>query len=344
MPDMVDGNKAIYGLNRAAWHRKGQVKPGLFTAAEALSYLNPDDEEVQKVPAFALVDGQYVMADDLEAVVDWDHETKKWRVLSYQSLQYGVVQLAEQFAFMDDVVANVDGAHYEAVVKMRKGRQVAVSINLGELILDKNGIADKTHKYLWGFNSYDGSWAMRCKFGGFRVECANMAAAALRGSSDQNVIASDWSTRHTTNVLQRVEEAKAVLGLFNVYQAEWEREAEHMIHTPIHNDAFQRIVVDLFTVDNPKTGMKEPNMEAVNETRGIYELSPTQSDLYGTVWGALQSAIEQHDHRSKVRGGRVTDVNDQRFLRQVTDPTGFKQRAWDQFWAYAQDAKKVPVS
>lgn len=343
MPAEVDGSKAVYAKT-PAWHRIGTVLTDTFTADEALAVLNPDKEPIRKVPALARINGNLVESDDMDAIVGWDHETKLWRVLSYQTKSYGVVQLEDQFRFMDEIVGNVDGAHYEAAVKLRKGRQVCLTISLGDLVLDPGGRKDFIHKYLWGFNSWDSSWALRCKFGNFRVECANMAAMALRGSSDAQVLNSDWSTRHTTNVMQRVEEAKSVLGFWSVYEKEYAVQAEHMIQTPIHDNAFQRIITDLFTAEDPKTSLMETDTEAVQQVRTIYELSPTQQDLFGTVWGALQSSIEHYDWVTKVRGGKVTSLGEKRFLNQIEDPSGFKQRAWDRFWDYAQETKKVPVN
>lgn len=347
MPAEIDGTKAVYAKT-PAWHRIGSVLDDVFTAEQALAVLNPDKQPIRQVRALARVlDDKgvehLIESDDLEAIVEWDHETGNFRILSYQSKQYGVVQLEDQFRFLDEVVGNVNGAHYEAAVKLRKGRQVCLTVNLGELVLDPGGIADKSYKFLWGFNSYDGSWALRCKFGNFRVECANMAAMALHGSTDKQIIGSDWSTRHTTNVMSRVEEAKSVLGLWNVYEKLYEAQATHMIHTIMDDNAFVRIVSDLFTVENVRTDQMETDREAIASVKTIYELSPSQADLHGTVWGALNAAIEHHDWVKVARGGKVTTVGEKRFLNQIEDPTSFKQRAWDRMWDYAADQKKFTM-
>lgn len=348
MPAEIDGTKAVYAKT-PAWHRIGSVLDDVFTADEALAVLNPTSEPIRKVTAMAEVTDSkgkkhLIEAEDLDAIVEWDHETERFRVLSYQSKQYGVVQLEDQFRFMDEIVGAVDGAHYEAAVKLRKGRQVCLTIFLGDMILDKNGIADTSKRYLWGFNSYDGSWALRCKFGNFRVECANMAAMALRGSTDRQQVGSDWSTRHTTNVISRVEEAKSVLGMFNTYEKLYEAQAEHMIHTIMDDNSYVRILTDLFTAENPRTQQVETDREAVQQVKTIYELSPTQTDLFGTVWGAFQASVEHHDWVKVVRGGKVTSVGEKRFLNQIEDPSGFKQRAWERLWDYAAEQKpfKMP--
>lgn len=347
MPAEVDGNKAMYA-RKAAWHGIGTVKlDGWFTAEEALAVLNPTNEPIRKASVvlnFVDSDGKKhtVTFDDKIGLVDFDHETNIWRPLSVMDKDYGLVQRDEQFRFVDEVIGQIDGAHYEAAVNLRRGKQTVLTAYLGDFVLDANGIADRNKRFLWSFNSMDGSWALRLKFGNFRVECANMAAMALRGSSSENVMSSDWSTRHTANISSRVAEAKSVLGLWSNYEALYEAQAEHMIHTPLVDNTFERIVEGLFTTD--EKGFTEKDRESALGVRTVYELSPSQADLFGTVWGGFNAVVEHHDWVTAVRGGKSTSVQERRFLRQIEDPKSFKQRAYDAFWNVAAEAKpfKMP--
>lgn len=334
-----------------AWHRIGTVKEdGFFTAEEAIAVLNPTGEPIRKGRVTITIidkDGREVEveAHDLSGIVDFDHETGQYRALSVMAKDYGLIQREEQFRFCDEVIGQINGAHYEAAVNLRNGKQTVLTAYLGDFVLDPNGIADRNKRFLWAFNSWDGSWALRLKMGNFRVECANMAAMALRGSSDRQVLGSDWSTRHTANVSSRVAEAASFLGLWRDYELVYEAQAEHMIEVPLIDNTFQRIIEGLFTAENPKTGVVETDREAVEQVRTIYELSAAQQDVFETIWGGFNSTVEYHDWATKVRGGKNTNVNERRFLRQVEDPTGFKQRSWDAFWNAAVEAKpfKVPA-
>lgn len=352
MPHEVDGSKAVYART-PAWHRIGTVleDQDAFSAEQALAVLNPSGEKIRKgsvTGTFIDGDGKKITVEFPEKamIVDFDHETQAWRPLSVMDKSYPDFQREDQFRFMDEVIGQVDGAHYVSAVNLRNGKQTCLTSFLGDFVLDKNGIADRNKKFLAGFNSWDGSWALRLKWLNFRVECANMAAMALRGSTDDNVMGSDWSTRHTSNIRDRVREASSVLGLWQSYEVLYEAQAEHMIHAPLHTDAFERVITGLFTAENPKTGQVETDREAIEEVRTIYELSPAQQDIFGTVWGGFNAVVEHHDWAVKVRGGKNTTVSERRFLRQVEDPKGAKQQAWDRFWDVAVDVKKfkVPVS
>lgn len=306
-----------------------------MTADEVLAVLNPNNEPIRKVPAFAkvIIDGkeQFVESDETEAVVEADPDNPgQYRILSFMSKQYGVVQLEDQFRFLDEVVGTIGGSHYEAGVRLRKGKQVCLTIDTGAAILDPNERGDVIQKYIWGFNSFDGSWAFRVKTGNFRVECANMAAMALRGSSD-SVVSGDWSTRHTTNIMARTAAAKQVLGLWVEYNDLFFAQAEQMIQTPITDNVFSRLLDGLFTATKNDNVTEEKNVEAIEQTRVIYELSPTTEKIRGTVWGALNSLTEWNDWYQNVRGSASASIDEMRFRKQMD--SSFKQEAWDRCMA-----------
>jgi hypothetical protein len=348
MPAEVDGDRAIYAI-KPAWHGIGTVvKEGTFTAERALAVLNPSGEPIRK--SFKLVghfyddDGQEYTIESPEHTMLADMGDTDHRELSIVKQDYGLVQREEVFKMADAVIGMIGGAHYEAAVNLREGRQTVLTAFLGDYVLDEKGIGDRGKRFLWIFNSWDRSWAFRFKFGDFRVECANLAAVALRGSSDQNVIGSDWSTKHTVNIMNRVEEAKNLLGLWQVHERIFQAQAEHMIHTPLHKDKFVRIIDDLYQTKNKTTGQLETDKKAATEAKVTYELSAANRDIIDTVWGGFNAVTQQHDWVKAPRGSSKTTADEMRFVKQVEDPTGLKQRAWDAFWQYAQDAKpfKMP--
>ena len=355
MPHEIDGSKAVYGEGRRAWHGIGTVMDGLLTAEECLQVLDPAQIPIQRAEVsltFTINDENgkpkkvTIPAPDFSGVVDWDHDSSEYRALSIMARDYPIVQIRDQFRFMDDVIGQIDGAHYANGIRLRKGKQTVITAFLGDYVLDPKGIADHNQRYLAGFNSYNGSWALRLKWLGFRPDCANMAAMALRGSTDANVIGSDWSTKHTSNIMNRVNEAKSVLGFMQRHQVVSQAMEEHMIHVPLATDTFVRVIRGLFTDLNPKTNQVETDEEAVNTCIYQRELSPSSKDIADTMWGGFNVVTEYNDWvvGQKARGSRTMSVNEQGFIRAVEDPKGLKQRAWDSFWDEAAEAKpfKMP--
>lgn len=316
----VDGQRAVYA-KVPAWHRIGHVLEDVFTADDALKVLEANSTGVQKYRAAVIVNGTVIEVDNFDAigeVVDG-----QLRVYNFASPDYGLIQRRQHFQFLDEVVGAVDGAHYECAVSLRGGSQTIITVNLGSVTLDPSERADVQHKYIFSANSFNGSWAFRTKLTNVRAECANMAAVVLRGSTD-NVVRGDWSTRHTSNIMDRVQAAKLTLGIAKQYNDLFFFNAEQFIHTSMSDNTFSRILDDLF-VD--ATGEKD--VEAQESVRGIYELSPSQLRLHGTLWGGFNAVTEYADWRSKVRGSARTNINEARFVRQLDDTRDLKQRAWD---------------
>lgn len=342
MPHEIDegatGARAIYA-RKPAWHGLGVVKEdGWFTAAEALSVLNPNSDPIIKVPAAGLVNGEWVVSDEMRAVVRINPDTGKPQILSFMSEDYGIVQLEDQFAFMDGVVGAIGGAHYETAALLRRGKQAFLTIDTGAIVLDEKGRNDRIQKYILGVNSYDGSQAFRVKMTNVRVECANMLAMALRGSTGE-IVSGDWSTRHTKDIMERTAAAQHTLGLWKQYNDTWTVVAEKLINTPMSDGAFERLIEGLFESD--KTGVKEVDRAGVEEVRTVYDLSPACEKIRGTAWGGLNAYTEWQDWNAKVRGGKRTTVQEARLKRQL-DGTGAekKQEAWERFTSWADENRK----
>lgn len=320
MPHEVYGEKAVYAIN-PAWHRIGTVLDDCFTAEQALQIINPERVPVQKWVAGAKdpITGEWYETEEFAAVVQ--REDGNVKIYQFPSPDYGVVQDWEQLSFMDEIVRNVGGAHYEAAVRLRGGRQTILTIDLGQVTLDEGERADVNYRRLFGGNSHDGSWGLLAKMTNVRAECANMAAMVMRGASPE------FKTRHTTNIRDRVAVAQQALGLAVEWSEVFYSQAETMIHTPMSDNSFKRILDTIFVVD---AGTGEKDEDAIGTVRGIYELNPSQIRLYGTMWGGFNAVSYFSDWNTKVRGGKV-DVGTSRFMRQFDDTKGIKQKAWDVF-------------
>jgi hypothetical protein len=136
-----------------------------------------------------------------------------------------------------------------------------------------------------------------------------------------------------------VQEAAQFLGLWKVHEKLFEAQAEHMIETPLHPNAFGRIIDGLYQTKNKTTGQIEVDTKATTAVRVTYELSAAGRDIQNTVWGGFNAVTQHHDWVTVPRGSKNTSVDEMRFVKQVEDPTGLKQAAWDAFWTYAKEAK-----
>jgi uncharacterized protein DUF932 len=316
MPHEVYGEKAVYAI-KPAWHRIGTVLADTFTAEEALRVINPDRNPVMKWTAGVQdpTTGEWFPTNDFTGTVE--REGEKIKVYDFATPDHALVQDWEQLAWMDAIVGNEEGAHYESVVKLRGGTQTILTINLGKTVLDPDGRADTSYRYLFGFNSHNRSWSLGAKFADFRVECANMAAMAMRDGRKP-----EYKTKHTTNIMARVAMAQEVLGLEVSWHKAFVETAEVLIQTEMTDNAFSRMLDGLFTVDG------ERDSDTIGTVKAIYELNPAQTKLWGTWWGGFNAVSYYNDWQTVVRGGK-TSKDEMRFFRQFDDTKGLKQEAWD---------------
>jgi hypothetical protein len=325
MSHEVYKDRAVYAV-KPAWHRIGTVLDSCFSAEEALQVINPDRIPIQKWMAGVRnpVTGEWIETEDFTATVSV--EDGKVTVFDFPTPDHKLVQDWEQMAWMDEIVRNRDGAHYEAAVKLRGGRQTALTINLGAVILDPQERADINYSFLFGANSHNRSWPLTAKLANMRGECANMSAMILGSHSPE------YKIKHTVNIMSRVAIAQNALGLAVEYNDLYYELADEMISTAMPDNTFKRILDGIFVVDGEKDD------ESINTVRGVYELNPAQSKLHGTFWGGFNAVTFFNDWATKVRGSRTSSSDEMRFLRQFDDTKGLKQKAWDAFAEQVQVA------
>lgn len=320
MSHEVHNGQAVYA-KKPAWHGLGVTLADTFTAAEALRHLDPENEPIQSWIAAVIdpITGEVHTTEDFKGTVQI--QNGKVVVFDFPTPEYGIVQLVDQFAWADELVGQVGGAHYEAAVKLRGGKQVIMTVALGEHILDPNGRGDKQYSKLFLANSWNRSWAFMAKATNVRAECANMAAMVMGQHSPEIKL------RHTVNIMDRVNVAREALGMVVEHDKLFFEVAEALIEKDMSDNQFQRILDTVFTVED--SGTTEKDEEAIATVRGIYELNPTQINVFGTYWGGFNAISYFNDWNTAVRGGKHTTVGESRLLRQVDDTKGLKQRAWD---------------
>lgn len=319
MPHEVYQDRAVYAKT-PAWHRIGTVLDDCFTAEEALRIINPDRVPVESWVAGVQNPrtGEWFSTEDFTGTVQIEGD--KLTVFDFPSPDHALVQDWEQMAWMDEIVRSQDGAHYEAAVKLRGGRQTALTINLGAVVLDPQERADMNHRFLFGANSHNRSWPLMAKLANMRGECANMSAVIMAGHSPE------YRVKHTTNIMSRVAVAQQALGMAVEYNNLYYSQAEVLIQTPMHDNTFKRILETIFTKDDG-----EKDEDSINTCRGVYELNPAQTRLNGTLWGGFNAVTFFNDWGTKVRGSRTSSADEMRFIRQFDDTKGLKQKAWDLF-------------
>ena len=289
------GEPAWHGLASVIFDEDAHVSTSAMLDAAHLSGWNVDLEKVD-VPA-----GYRTISDSFMVTRTNPFDAGK-DVLAIVGDRYRVYQNEELFSFGDNLTDG--GAQWESAGSIKDGRQVFGSLTLPrEFILDPQGANDKTNSYLLVTTSHDGSAAIQALVTPVRVVCQNTLNMALNGAKQT------FKVRHTQKADGRVAEARRVLGLSLEHMDKFEELATQLFETAITDAKFDEIVTALYPADdNASKGAQTMRQNKVDLITAIYRNSPTQDNIRGTAWGALNALTERIDYFRNPRGGSIEGV------------------------------------
>lgn len=294
-----NGKAAFVSKQDLPWHRLGTIVDTM-NSKEAME-LGGLDFEVEKRPLY--VNGSVISFEEAKknsriqrriTKVD-DNLTSEYsklikfkdkfsivrtdndKPLGIVGSKYTPVQNIEAFNFFDDIAQ--DGiAEYETAGALGNGEIVFVTARVTESMTIHN---DQIDKYLLISLSHDGSSAITVAYTPIRVVCNNTLTIAIRNAKNKVQI------RHTSSAHDRLDAAKATLGLINYGDN-------------AHNDYFNRLldisitegeVIDLFAnaykIDINSISTKGKNI--LESTLDYYYNGLGQAEFVGTGWGAFNA-------------------------------------------------------
>jgi len=220
-------------------------------------------------------------------------------VLGIVGDKYEIIQNETAFDFGD---ALLDGGTWETAGAIKGGRVVFGSLALDRtMVLDPNGAADEISSYLLIQASHDGSCALTAAVTPVRVVCANTLNFARQG------IKQSFKIRHTqaaSGTDGKIAAAREALGLATTYLDAFEIEAKALIEAEMTKADFEKIVLGLFP--KPETNKAATTRhEAKVEAFLASFTGPTNANIAGTAWAALNALTEVNQWERNVRDGNV---------------------------------------
>jgi len=225
-------------------------------------------------------------------------------VLSVVGSRYKVVQNEELFAFADNVLDN-DSAKWESAGSLKKGKVVFGSLDIPrEIVLDPQGVNDRTKLYLIVWTSHDGSVAVQAAVTPVRVVCQNTLNLAMRTAKQS------FKIRHTQTADGRIVAAREALGLTFAYADEFQKQADELFKQSITDKQFSDLVRNLYPKPDKDTkGALKKWENKVVLIDDLYHNSPTNSMIKGTAWGAFNALTERLDYFRTARKGNTESLN-----------------------------------
>lgn len=190
------------------------------------------------------------------------------------------------------------------------------------------GGEDRHDLYLTILNSYDGSSGLTGLFAPIRLACTNMTTVTFGRK-----VSNRFSFRHSGDIEDKLEDARAALGIAADWSELWKRESERLLATPLAGtelDLFLEKVLPTPTgASAPKTDKGAQNWADKRfQMKQIITYAETCEFGRGTAYAALQGVHEWADWKSETKDSGLAG-HIARFTRNVvgTDMEKTKLRA-----------------
>jgi phage/plasmid-like protein (TIGR03299 family) len=286
-----------------AWHsfaNKVFSQDEAVTTAQMLQGANLANWNVQlESVSDLLADNYTTVSDNFLVVRDNPITAGQKDVLSVVGSRYKTVQNEDLFAFADNIHDGNPDVVWESAGSLKNGRIVYGSMSIPRtMVLDPNGANDETKLYLIVWTSHDGSVAVQSAITPVRVMCQNTLNLAMRKAKQS------FKIRHTQTVDGKIAAAREALGLTFAYMDEFELQAKELFEREITNAQFSKLINAIYP--KPEKDAKGSIKKWENKVMLIDELyhnSPTNANIKGTAWGAVNALTERLDYYRTARKG-----------------------------------------
>lgn len=291
----LHNGKASFAYNKnngIPWHRHGEPMDGYQTADEMLRAAHAD-YEVEVVPVYVTApNGELVELESRKATARINPHTGDYQPLASVGNRYLPVQNKE---VLENAFAIVGASHGDAIIDtlgvLDDGRRFFAAIDLGALVIDPSGAADRIAQYLLVYTSHDGSVPITYSNNNIRAVCQNTVRMGLATAQ------ATFKAKHTLGFSIRVEEAQQVLNLSTKWSEEFAKMAEQMMAIPMTDARLDRVIDAAFPSDKAVSDKQQQNRDdIVDRIKHIY-IGPKNVGAVGANgWSAWNAVVEFLDH------------------------------------------------
>jgi phage/plasmid-like protein (TIGR03299 family) len=281
--------------NDPAWHGLGTVldtEGELGLEVQVALEQSGLDWEVEKVPVF--IAGQDARAR-VRVPGRWGvRRTTDGAALGVVGNTWQPVQNAEGFAVLSDLLAEAGGEVWiESAGALDEGRKVWI---LARCAAELQIAGEQYRSYIGFCNGHDGRTAVTAFMTDVRVVCTNTLGYAVGGAERSNQIV---RVRHSTRSVERLSEARHILGLRSKRLEELAVMGEWLVEAEMPDGEFELFLEQLMPLDPDTEGTPAHTMIGGRreELTSLYYGSENLGPIRGTRWGALQAVTEYADHR-----------------------------------------------
>ena len=200
--------------------------------------------------------------------------------------EYQVLQNAEAFDFLDDIVSGGEATFKKAGV-FADGAKSFVIMETGQ----KEILGDVYTPYILMLNSFDGSMSVRAAFTPVRNACNNCVSRIIKGHEKPYIV-----IQHCKTLQERLNLAKKIFKSYNDYMVEFGREAERLSKVRFTRDQFIQLVNNMYPEGKEESAVKqERRLTKISQLITAYD-QPDLANFENSAWRSVQAFADFESH------------------------------------------------
>tara|TARA_R100001460_G_scaffold25771_1_gene51966 strand:- start:10840 stop:11808 length:969 start_codon:yes stop_codon:yes gene_type:complete len=290
--------ETMFSAVKTPWHKLGVVTPDVLTAQDALVTAGLD-WVVKLEPVYFQTQQESIknIANKFAVVRETDESC-----YGIVGNRYTPVQNLDAFNFMDTLVDSGD-AKYETAGSLNGGATIFIQMRLNT-VLD---IDDDVIPYMLLTNSHDGSGALKIIMTPVRVVCSNTLRMALSSRTPNQI-----SLRHTKSISSKIDEARNILGLTELFYDSFSETVNQLINTEIDKRVFDELMNKMFPLpeydkDDTTKIRQYNNVDKIRNTIRVNWIAEKDNGV-NNGWGLLNAYNSYELWQQKVRGAKTENA------------------------------------
>lgn len=298
---MAANVETMFSTREKPWHGLGTIVAEAPASSEALRLAGLNWQVIQR--EIYTGSGQKIPGYRVN-VRDSDE-----KILGVVSDRYRVVQNEDAFAFTDALLG--EGVRYETAGSLQSGKRVWMLAKLpNEYII----AGEQISPYLVFCNAHDGSSAIKVAMTPVRVVCSNTLNLAL--STTKRC----WSAKHTTNISEKLDEARETLLFAESYMSELGKEIHELQKVKLSDRKVMEYIELLLPMQEDLTILQKKNIRSLRENlKQRYFDAPDLLDVGKNAYRFVNAVSDFATHNKPLRA--TANYKENLFMRTMDGNT-----------------------
>ena len=280
---MAANVETMFSTREKPWHGLGTIVAEAPASKEALALAGLDWKVIQKK----------IYTGDRQRITGYRANVRDTdnKLLGVVSDRYHVVQNEDAFAFTDSLLG--EGVRYETAGSLQSGRRVWM---LAKLPNEHIILGEQISPYLVFCNSHDGSGAIKVAMTPVRVVCSNTLNLAL------DTAKRCWTAKHTTNIADKLEEAKETLFFAESYMSRLGQEMEALRKEQLSDQKAIEYMNILLPIKEDMSLQQKKNIRNLQEDlKRRYFDAPDLKDMGKNAYRFINAVSDFATHNKPLR-------------------------------------------